>query len=45
MGDYYIFHWDNVNTSDIGTGTHTVEIVGGASCHRDGLDKITFNIQ
>ena len=44
MGDYCIFHWDNVNTSDIGNGTHNVEIVGSASCHRDGSDNITINI-
>jgi len=44
MGDYCIFHWNNINTSDIGNGSHNIEIVGSASCHRDGSDSITVQI-
>lgn len=43
-GDYCIFHWDNINTSDIGNGSHNIEIVGSANCHQDGSDNITIEI-
>lgn len=44
MGDYCIFHWDNVSASDLGSGNHVLRVSGSADCHRDGHDSVTITV-
>ena len=44
MGDYCHFHWDDIDTSDLGDGTHVIEIEGSATCHMTATDSITIHI-
>jgi hypothetical protein len=44
MGEYCIFHWDNVNSNDLGSGKHELAVKASATCHRDGSDSISINV-